>query len=76
MSRVIRTRYHSRAVTDYTDGMIVVDAKKLLTFAGIALVIFYVVSQPENSAGMVGTIVDFLRDSAESVITFVRGVFA
>lgn len=76
MSRVIETGYHSRAVTDYTDGMIVVDAKKLLMFAGIALVIFYVVSQPENSAGMVGTIVDFLRDSAESVITFVRGVFA
>jgi len=52
-----------------------VNAKKLLTLAGIALVLFFVISQPQNSAGMVGTIVDFLRDAAESVITFVSGVF-
>lgn len=50
-------------------------AKKLLTIGGIALVIFFVISQPGNSAGLVNNIVVFLRDAAESVITFVSNVF-
>lgn len=51
------------------------NAKKLATFAGIALVLFFVIAQPDNAAGLVGNIVGFLRDAAESVITFVSSVF-
>jgi len=53
-----------------------VNAKKLLTFAGIALVLFFVIAQPGQAAGLVGNIIGFLRDSAESVITFVSNVFS
>ncbi|HET6291128.1 hypothetical protein P3102_05080 [Amycolatopsis sp. QT-25] len=52
------------------------NAKKLLTFAGIALVLFFVIAQPGQAAGLVGNIIGFLRDSAESVITFVSSVFS
>jgi hypothetical protein len=53
-----------------------VNAKKLATFAGIALVLFFVISQPQTSAGLVGNIIGFLRSAAESVITFVSSVFS
>ncbi|WP_162835886.1 hypothetical protein [Amycolatopsis orientalis] len=52
------------------------NAKKLLTFAGIALVLFFVIAKPGEAAGLVGNIIGFLRDSAESVITFVSNVFS
>ncbi len=52
------------------------NAKKLLGFAGIALVLFFVIAQPGQAAGLVGNIIGFLRDSAESVITFVSNVFS
>lgn len=57
-------------------GLIVVKAKKIAGFAVIALVLFYVISQPAGSAGIVTNIIGFLRDAAESVITFVSSVFA
>lgn len=56
-------------------GLITVNAKKLAGFAGIALVLFFVISQPGNSAGLVNNIVVWLRDAAEGVITFVSTVF-
>ncbi len=56
-------------------GLIAVDVKKLAGLAGIALVLFFVIAQPNQAAGLVGTIVDFLRSSAEAVITFVSNVF-
>lgn len=52
------------------------NVKKLLAFAGIALVLFFVIAQPGQAAGLVGNIIGFLRDSAESVITFVSNVFS
>ena len=48
--------------------------KKILIFGGLALVIFFVVAQPGQAAGLVGNVVGFLRESAESVITFVSNV--
>ncbi|SFK23663.1 hypothetical protein SAMN05421835_11667 [Amycolatopsis sacchari] len=56
-------------------GLIVVDVKKILSIAGIALVLFFVIAQPGQAANLVGNIVDFLRSSAEAVITFVSNVF-
>ncbi len=52
------------------------NVKKIATFAGIALVLFFVIAQPGSAAGLVGNIVGFLRDAAESVITFVSNVFS
>jgi hypothetical protein len=56
-------------------GLIVVNAKKLAGLVGIALVLFFVIAQPGQAANLVGNIIDFLRSSAEAVITFVSNVF-
>ena len=56
-------------------GLIVVNAKKIAGLVGIALVLFFVIAQPASAANLVGTIVDWLRSSAEAVITFVSNVF-
>ncbi|GAB3389875.1 MULTISPECIES: hypothetical protein [Amycolatopsis] len=56
-------------------GLIAVNAKKLAGLVGIALVLFFVIAQPGHAAGLVSNIIDFLRSSAESVITFVSNVF-
>jgi hypothetical protein len=51
------------------------NVKKIAGLAGIALVLFFIIAQPGQAAGLVGNIVSFLRDSAESVITFITNVF-
>lgn len=56
-------------------GLIVVNAKKIAGLVGIALVLFFVIAQPGQAAHLVGNIIDFLRTSAEAVITFVSNVF-
>jgi hypothetical protein len=56
--------------------LIAVNVKKIAGLAGIALVLFFVIAQPGQAAGLVGNIIDFLRSSAESVITFVSSVFS
>lgn len=56
--------------------LIAVNVKKIAGLAGIALVLFFVIAQPGQAAGLVGNIIDFLRSSAESVITFVSNVFS
>ena len=57
-------------------GLIVVNAKKLAGLLGIALVLFFVIAQPGHAANLVTNILDFLRSSAEAVITFVSNVFS
>ncbi|WP_198943630.1 hypothetical protein [Actinokineospora bangkokensis] len=51
------------------------DVKKVLILTGAALLIFFLVTQPVQSAGIVNGIIQWLRDGAEAVITFVRTVF-
>jgi fibrillarin-like rRNA methylase len=55
--------------------LIAVNAKKLATFAGIALALFFVIAQPGQAAVLVQNIITFLRTAAESVISFVSSVF-
>jgi hypothetical protein len=57
-------------------GLIAVNTKKIAGLVGIALVLFFVIAQPGNAANLVGNIIEFLRSSAEAVITFVSNVFA
>lgn len=52
------------------------NAKKLATVAGIALVLFFVIARPGEAAALVGNILAALRGAAEAVITFVSNVFA
>jgi hypothetical protein len=52
-----------------------VNVKKALIISGAALVVFFLVTQPVQSAALVTSILNTLRDAAEAVITFVRSVF-
>jgi hypothetical protein len=55
--------------------LVVVNLKKLLTWAGVALLLFLLITQPVGAAGMVTNILNSLRDAAEALITFVRSLF-
>jgi hypothetical protein len=51
-------------------------AKKILLIVGIALLAFFLISQPVQSAELVNDLLQGLQDAAEAVITFVRSVFS
>ena len=51
--------------------VVVVNVKKIVGLLAIALLLFFVFTQPDNAAGSVSSIGTTLRDGAESVITFV-----
>jgi hypothetical protein len=53
-----------------------VNVKKVLIISGAALIVFFLVTQPVQSAALVTSILNTLKDAAEAVITFVRSVFA
>lgn len=52
-----------------------VNMKKVLIITGVALVAFFLISQPEQSAALVNDILNTLKNAAEALITFVRSVF-
>jgi steroid 5-alpha reductase family enzyme len=52
-----------------------VKAKKILLIVGVALLAFFLISQPVQSAQLVNEILLGLKNAAEAVITFVRSVF-
>ena len=49
--------------------------KKLLVLATVAFLLFFLITQPHQSAGVVNTILNWLKNGAESIITFVRSIF-
>ena len=51
------------------------NAKKAMMLVGVALVLFYVITQPTQAAEAVQGILGWLRDGAEAIITFVMNVF-
>jgi hypothetical protein len=51
--------------------VVVVNVKKIVGLLAIALLLFFVFTQPENAAGSVTSIGTTLRDGAESVIRFI-----
>jgi hypothetical protein len=53
-----------------------VNAQRLILLLVIALVLFYVITQPTQSAGAVHTVLGWLKNGAEALITFIRGLFA
>ena len=52
------------------------DVKKVATLVIAAIVLFYVITQPNQAGGAVQDILGWLRDGAEAIITFMKSVFA
>lgn len=52
------------------------DVKKIAVLVGVALVLFFLISSPTQSANVVKEILGSLGDAAESVISFIRSLFA
>jgi hypothetical protein len=52
------------------------DAKKAMMLVGVALVLFYVITQPTQAAAAVQGLLGWLKDGAEAIITFMRNLFA
>ena len=55
--------------------LVSVNAKKAMIIVGAALIAFFLISQPVQSADLVNQILLGLKNAAEAVITFVRSVF-
>jgi hypothetical protein len=56
-------------------GLVAVNLKKLLVWAGVALVLFFLVSAPTQAAGLVHNVLGTLRGGAEALISFVQNLF-
>jgi hypothetical protein len=50
--------------------------KKFLIVGVVALVLFFLISRPEESADAVRMALGWLRDGAEAIVTFVQSLFA
>lgn len=53
-----------------------VNVKKVLIVVVVVLALFYVITNPDGAAGGVQTVLGWLRDGAEAIITFVKNLFA
>lgn len=49
--------------------------KKLLIWAAVALVLFFLISAPTQASGLVDSILTMLKNAAESIVTFVQSLF-
>ncbi|TCO56547.1 hypothetical protein [Actinocrispum wychmicini] len=52
------------------------NVKKIVLLAVVALLVFYLVTQPQQSANAVHSVLGWLKDGADAVITFVKSLFA
>lgn len=52
------------------------DAKKAIVLVVVAFLLFYLITQPVASADAVHTMLGWLRDGAEALITFLKSLFA
>jgi hypothetical protein len=55
--------------------LITVNLKKILTFAGVGLLLFFLIAEPQQAAQLVQNILGTLREAAEALITFVKQLF-
>jgi cell shape-determining protein MreC len=58
------------------DGVVQVDAKKAMVLVGVAFVLFYLITQPVQSANVVHDVLSWLRDAADAIVTFIKQLFA
>lgn len=52
------------------------NTKKILIVAAVALVLFFLITKPTQSADVVHDILGWLRNGAEAIVTFVRSLFS
>ncbi|MGQ0840152.1 hypothetical protein [Actinokineospora sp.] len=52
------------------------NAKKAVILVGVALVLFYVITQPTQAGDAVQSLFGWLREGAEAIITFLKNLFA
>ena len=50
-------------------------AKKIIILCAVALVLFFLISQPTQSAAVVTNILNMLKQGAEALVTFVKTLF-
>ncbi|GLZ35815.1 hypothetical protein Lesp02_80020 [Lentzea sp. NBRC 105346] len=50
--------------------------KKILIFAGVALLLFFLIAEPQQAAQLVHNILGALRTAAEALINFAKNVVA
>jgi hypothetical protein len=53
-----------------------VNVQRLIVVVVVVFVVFYVITQPTQSANAVHTILGWLKNGADALITFIRGLFA
>jgi len=53
-----------------------VNLRKVIIILVVAFVLFFLISQPTQSANVVTTVLDWLKTGAEAIITFVKSLFA
>lgn len=51
------------------------NAKKILIIGVVAIVLFFLVTQPNESANAVQTFLGWLQDGAEGIVTFFKALF-
>lgn len=68
-------RHHTDDERNQRTGSIDVNLKKLLTWAAIALVLFFLISAPTQASGLVTNVLNLLKNGAESIVTFVQSLF-
>ncbi len=49
--------------------------KKILTWAGIAFLLYFLIASPNHAGAVVNGILRSLQQAAEAVITFMQNVF-
>ncbi|MER2091983.1 MAG: hypothetical protein ABS918_04490, partial [Saccharopolyspora rectivirgula] len=62
-------------LTAFRTGCVTVNMKKILTWLGIAFVLFFLITAPTQASDVVQGILGSLRMAAESVITFMQNLF-
>ncbi|RCW42812.1 hypothetical protein DFQ14_10868 [Halopolyspora algeriensis] len=72
VQRISRRRHDYRA---FRTGCVTVNIKKILTWAGIAFLLFFLISAPAQASEVVNGILASLRQAAEAVITFMQNLF-
>lgn len=59
----------------FRTGCVIVNIKKILTWAGIAFLLFFLISSPEPASEVVRGIMGSLAEAANAVITFMQNLF-
>jgi hypothetical protein len=67
--------YCRRTTVDRAPRGNLVNAKKIGIIVGVAFALFFVISQPQNSADLVLNILTILGDAAASVVAFIQALF-